>query len=119
MNLDNVKHVYNPGEVITCSTEGNPEPEIRWVDDVNATVVESHILTIEASMEGTQTYSCLATNVVRGVTYSLMTTITFTVISKNRAKSICLNYITLTRSGQTWHKYDQCQLIFTDFNNKY
>ena len=83
MNLDNVKHVYNPGEEITCTAEGNPEPEIRWVDDESGDeVADSGILVINAFMEGTQTYSCLATNVVRGVTYSLMTTITFTVISK-------------------------------------
>ena len=83
MNLDNVKHVYNPGEEITCTAEGNPEPEIRWVDDESGDeVADSGILVINAFMEGTQTYSCLATNVVRGVTYSLMTTITFTVICK-------------------------------------
>ena len=71
MNLDNVKHVYNPGEVITCTAEGNPEPEIRWVDDESGDeVADSGILVINAFMEGTQTYSCLATNVVRGVTYS-------------------------------------------------
>ena len=82
MNLDNVKHVYNPGEVITCSAEGNPEPEIRWVDDANVIVSESHILIIEASMEGTQTYNCLATN-VRRVTNNVMETVTFSVASKN------------------------------------
>ena len=83
INLDKVKHVYNPGEVITCVAEGNPEPKIKWVDDANATVSESHILTIEPSMEGVQTYSCLATNVVRGVTNTVMETVTFIVTSRN------------------------------------
>ena len=82
MNLGNVKDEYNPGEEITCAAEGNPGPTIIWVDDNNDTVVESHILTIEASMEGTRTYSCLATNIVRGTTYQLMETITFNVTSK-------------------------------------
>ena len=77
MNLDNVQHEYNPGEVIMCSAEGNPEPEIRWVDDVNFIVSKTHILTIEASMETTQTYRCLATNNVRGTLYSMLETITF------------------------------------------
>ena len=53
MNLDNVKHVYNPGEVITCSAGGNPGPEIRWVDDANVTVSDSATLLIEPFMEGT------------------------------------------------------------------
>ena len=83
MNLDNVKDEYIPGEEITCAAEGNPDPEIRWVDDANATVINSHIITIEGSMEGTQTYSCLATNDVRRVTYSLFETITFNVTSEN------------------------------------
>ena len=83
MNLDNVKHVYSPGEVITCAAEGNPEPEIRWVDDANATIFDSAFILVQPFMEGTQTYSCLATNDVRGVTYSLMETVTFKVTSKN------------------------------------
>ena len=82
MNLGNVEEEYNPGEEITCAAEGNPDPDISWVDDNNDTVVESNVLTIEASMEGTRTYSCLATNVVRGETNSEMQTITFNVTSK-------------------------------------
>ena len=84
MNLDNVKHLYNPGEVITCAAEGNPEPEIRRVDDANATVSSSAFLLLDASMEGAQTYSCLATNDVRGATYSLLETIIFNVISESK-----------------------------------
>ena len=83
INLDNVKDVYNPGEVITCAAAGNPDPEIRWMDDANVTVSDSDFLLIEPSIEGTQTYSCLATNDVRGETYSLMKTITFNVTSEN------------------------------------
>ena len=83
VNLDNVKHVYNPGEVITCTAKGNPDPEIRWVDDANDTVSNSAFLLIEPFVEGTQTYSCLATNVVRAVTYSLMETVTFKVTGEN------------------------------------
>ena len=79
MNLDNVKQVYNPGEVITCSAEGNPDPEIRWVVDTNSTVSDSAFLLIEPFMEGTGTYSCLATNIVRGIIKSCSETITFTV----------------------------------------
>ena len=82
MQLDNAKDEYNPGEKIICGAEGNPNPDIRWVDDANATVVDSATLTIVASMEGTRTYSCLAENVVRGITYFLMEPITFNVTSK-------------------------------------
>ena len=83
MNLDNVKDMYNPGEVIACAAEGKPDPEIRWVDDANATVSDSATLLIEPSMEGTQTYSCLATNDVRGDRHSLMKTVTFNVTGEN------------------------------------
>ena len=83
INLANVKHEYNPGEVITCDAEGNPDPDIRWVDDENVIVSESQFLIIEASMEGVQTYSCLATNVVRGVTNNVMETVAFSVTSRN------------------------------------
>ena len=83
MNLDNVKHVYNPGEVITCSADGNPDPEIRWVDDVNSTVSDTAFLLIVPFMEGVQNYSCLATNDVRGDTHSLMKTVTFNVTGQN------------------------------------
>ena len=79
MNLDNVKHLYNPGEVIMCAADGNPDPEIRWVDDANATVSETATLLIEPFMEGVQTYSCLATNIVRGIIKGCSETITFTV----------------------------------------
>ena len=80
INLDNVKDVYNPGEVITCAAEGNPDPEIRWVDKGSGDeVADSGVLVIDASMEGTQTYSCLATNIVRGTIKGSSQTITFTV----------------------------------------
>ena len=79
MRLDNVKDVYNPGEVIMCAAEGNPEPEIRWVDDANATVSDATLLLIEPFMEGIQTYSCLATNIVRGIIKGYSETITFIV----------------------------------------
>ena len=82
MNLGDVMEEYNPGEEIICAAEGNPEPHIRWVDDMNNTVVDSATLTIHASMVGTRTYSCLATNTVRGANYSLTETITFNVTSK-------------------------------------
>ena len=83
INFDNLKHVYDPDEVITCAAEGNPDPEIRWVDDANSTVSDSALLLTEPSMEGVQTYSCLATNDVRGETYSLMKTVTFNVTGEN------------------------------------
>ena len=82
MNLGNEKEEYIPGEEITCAAEGNPAPTFIWVDVNNVTVEDSRVLTIEASMEGTRTYSCLATNVVRGVIYSGRLTITFNVTSK-------------------------------------
>ena len=75
--------MYNPGEEITCAAEGNPDPEIRWVDDTNATVSETDTLLIKPFMEGTQTYSSLATNYVRGDRHSLMKTVRFNVTGEN------------------------------------
>ena len=78
IRLDNVKDEYTPGEMITCAAEANPDPEIRWVD-ANSIVSNSAFLLIEPFMEGVQTYSCLATNIVHGIIKSCSETITFTV----------------------------------------
>ena len=83
MTLDNVKDEYTPGEVITCDAEGNPDPEIRWVDEESGEeVIDSGLLVIDALMEGTQTYSCHATNIVRGTIKGFSETITFNVTTK-------------------------------------
>ena len=80
MTLDNVEDVYNPGEEIRCAAEGNPDPEIRWVDSESGDeIANSGVLVIEPSMEGTQSYSCHATNVVRGIIKGFSETITFNV----------------------------------------
>ena len=80
--LTNVRQEYNPEDEVACSAEGNPEPDMRWVDQENNTVSDSGILVIEATMEGTQTYSCAAMNVVGGEIIEAMVTITFDVTSK-------------------------------------
>ena len=54
------------GDIITCTAEGNPEPDISWLDEQNDTLSDSDTLVIEESMAGLQTFICLATNVIRG-----------------------------------------------------
>ena len=105
MNLGDVKDEYNPGEVITCAAEGNPSPDIYWVDDTNATVTEEATLIIDPSMEGTQTYSCVATNEFRGTTFSERRTITFNVTSK----FVFFSYLEFFLSGQFFN-FDPSQL---------
>ena len=46
-------------------------------------MADSGVLVIDASMEGTQTYSYLTTNIVRGTIESLSKTITFNVTTNN------------------------------------
>ena len=76
LKLDNIKDEYNPGEVITCVAEGNPPPNITWLDEYNSTASNSEALLIDSSMEGTHTYICLAVNDVRGTIYTMKENIT-------------------------------------------
>ena len=82
MILHNVKDVYTLGDIITCSAEGNPEPDIRWLDEQNDTLSDSDTLVTEESMAGLQTFICLATNVVRGQTIMISQQITAYVLGK-------------------------------------
>ena len=83
MILHNVKDVYTLGDIIICSAEGNPEPDIRWLDEQNDTISDSNILVIRESMTGLQTFICLATNVIRGKTTAVSQQITAYVIGKH------------------------------------
>ena len=77
MKLDNIKDEYNPGEVILCGAEGNPPPEIRWLDEYNRIASNSEALLVDSSMEGTNTYTCLARNIVRKAIHTKKENITF------------------------------------------
>ena len=76
MVLHNVKDVYTVGDIITCTAEGNQEPDISWLDEQNDTISDSNTLVIQEFMIGLQTFICLATNVVRGQTIMISQQIT-------------------------------------------
>ena len=65
MVLHNVEDVYTVEDKITCSAEGNPDPDMIWLDDQNKTLSDYSVLEINESMAGLQTFICVATNVVR------------------------------------------------------
>ena len=83
MILHNVKDVYTVGDIITCSAEGNPEPDISQLDEQNDTLSDSSTLVIEESMAGFQTFICLAINVVRGKMTVVSQQITAFVLGKH------------------------------------
>ena len=80
MSLSPIQEEYYPSDTIICSAAGNPEPYIRWVDIFNNTVSDSPTLLIVPSMEATQTFTSLATNVIDEETYTAKATITFDVV---------------------------------------
>ena len=86
VSLSPIQEEYYPGDTIICSATGNPEPYIRWVDIFNNTVSDSPTLLIVPSMAGTQTFTCLATNVIDNETYMATATITFDVVGTYHLK---------------------------------
>ena len=83
MVLRNVKEVYAVDEIITCSAEGNQEPDISWLDEKNDTLSDSGTLLTQESMAGLQTFTCLATNVVRGQQSKMSHNFTAYVLGKH------------------------------------
>ena len=79
----NVKDVYAVGEIITCLAEGNPEPDINWLDEQNDTLSDSGTLLIQECMAGLQTFICVATNVVRGKAFTVSQNIIAFVLGKH------------------------------------
>ena len=79
------------GDIITCSAEGNPKPDIRWLDEQNDTLSDSHRLVIQESMIGLQTFISLVTNMVRGQPYDVSQQITACIMGKIFSVFLYLN----------------------------
>ncbi len=79
LSISPQQEVYHPGDTITCTAEGNPEPSIEWTDAFNNTVEDSATLMITSAMVGTQTFACRARNTIRGETYTAEATVTISV----------------------------------------
>lgn len=55
--------IVNPGDRITCSADGNPEPMYQWKDLINGTVTEGAVLVISEEMaDNNYTFQCTASN---------------------------------------------------------
>jgi len=66
-----VKQKYNVGEILTCTSDGNPEPAYFWQNLRTNEVFEGNIVVVLDSWAGTnQTLRCDSRNTIEGVVYS-------------------------------------------------
>ena len=91
IQLENVRYSLYPGDTITCSADGFPVPNFRWSDAANNTLSNSTTLTIVASMQGRNTLTCEATNVVKNNTYRIKTSTTFYVTGRSEINEALLS----------------------------
>ena len=64
---------FSPDKPVTCRANGYPRPTFHWIRAMdNATVDEDAKLDEKSA---NYTYRCLATNIVRGQTYTVMSDI--------------------------------------------
>ena len=79
-----VSDSYGPGDKITCSASGRPDPDYRWINRRDHSTQAGAELTITEEMgEGSHTYACEAFNSIRGQVYHAASQdISFTVTSK-------------------------------------
>jgi len=55
--------VYQAGDRIQCSAEGNPAPSYQWTDLVNGSVTQGAVLVISEDMVNkSYSFQCTATN---------------------------------------------------------
>ena len=55
--------IYQPGDTIQCSAEGNPAPSYQWTDLVSGRVIQGAVLIISEDMlDNTHTFQCTASN---------------------------------------------------------
>ena len=61
---------FSPDKLVTCKANGFPRPVFQWIrTSDNATVAEGPKLVDKSA---SYTYICVATNTVRGQTYTVM-----------------------------------------------
>ena len=61
---------FSPDKLVTCKANGFPRPDFHWIrTSDNATVAEGSKLVDKSA---NYTYRCIATNTVRGQTYTAM-----------------------------------------------
>ena len=68
--------VYQAGDRIQCSAEGNPAPFYQWTDLVNGDVTQGDVLDIsEDMMNRSYTFQCTATNNYSSISSGLSFTV--------------------------------------------
>lgn len=74
---------YHPGDFIVCSADGNPPPNISWMNNANNHIIENDTLPITEDMIGTvQSFDCIAINEVKGEQKKASRTIKFSVFGE-------------------------------------
>ena len=84
MQITPSQAVYQVGDRVQCSAEGNPAPSYHWTDLVNGSVIQGAVLVInEDMMNKSYTFQCTATNNYSSISSGLR----FTV--KGISSSVC------------------------------
>ena len=64
--------IYQPGDRIQCSAEGNPTPSYQWTDLVSGSIIQGAVLIISEDMlDNTHTFQCTATNLYNSTSSTL------------------------------------------------
>jgi len=86
---------YQPGDIIRCTSESNPEPSYQWTDLVNGTVIQGAVLVISEDMvDNNHTFQCTASNYYNGKNYTISDNILI-VVQHSEGTSIALIYSSL------------------------
>ena len=87
--------IYQPGDRMLCSAEGNPEPSYQWTDLVSGTVIQGAVLVItEEMVDKSHAFKCVATNYYSGAMHENSTTVVFSVAG---GKLLLYHHILLIR----------------------
>ena len=72
--------IYQSGDRIECSAEGNPAPSYQWTKLVSGTVIKGSVLVISEDMvNNIYAFQCAASNQYNGEHYTITGNIAFTV----------------------------------------
>ena len=64
---------FSPGKTVTCKANGYPRPTVHWIRTSDSVTVGQGAKLVVKSAN--HTYMCIATNSVRGQTYTIVSAI--------------------------------------------
>lgn len=81
MSIGPLKTTYDIGDVLNCSSEGNPDPIYKWISLANGFMKEGaqFILDQHLASNTRHLYRCTATNLDSGANISLDMNITLSI----------------------------------------